>query len=140
MADLMKQFDEFNSTVQWYMHKTDDFIKNFEDLFRPYNIRLSICGGQYFDQADFSIRVKIIYIIEYPSTNMPIEFSSCNQGFKIVKDYSENFNNDNVNHILEDWKNIFTEWTEIKKAPNRELAIKKIGMLVKTNKIAEDFS
>ena len=44
-----------------------------------------------------------------------------------------------TNIIIEDWKNIFLEWCEIKNAENRELAIKQIEMLVKTNKLNEDF-
>ena len=60
----------------------------------------------------------------------------------LSKNGSENYNNAVTETKMEWLKNHMpsVEWNEIKKAPNRELAIKKIGMLVKTNKIAEDFS
>ena len=143
MQRIIEQFNEFNGTVQWYMKKMEGFLQNkgFCDTDEKHNIRLSILGGQLYDMADCSIRVKLSYMFEYPTCkDIPIEYSSCNEAKIITKEYVDDFMTKNdTNIILEDWKKIFLEWCEIKNAENRELAIKQIEMLVKTNKLNEDF-
>jgi hypothetical protein len=93
------------------MKKMEGFLQNkgFCDTDEKHNIRLSILGGQLYDMADCSIRVKLSYMFEYPTCqDIPIEYSSCNEAKIITKEYVDDFMTKNdTNIILEDWNKSF---------------------------------
>lgn len=69
---------------------------------------------------------------------MPIDFIN-NDYRKVEFEYQTDFLHPNRNRILDDFQKIVSAWTDIKTAENRDLALKKLDMLVRSYKLNEDF-
>lgn len=58
---------------------------------------------------------------------------------KIEFEHQTDFLHPDRNKILEDFKKIASAWNDIKTSENRDLALKKLDMLVMYYKMKEDF-
>ena len=59
---------------------------------------------------------------------------------QIQKEYIDEFlHPDNENRILADWRKIYSQWLEIKKSENRDMAIKKLLIYKRTDEMKKDF-
>ena len=140
MDKLAKDYEQFYNVAQKYMgHFSNGFMNSLCDTDKINHIRITIHSSKDFDISNYNMRVHVSYIFEYPVVDMPIEFSSNNQAITIKKTYIDEFLHEDRNQILTDWAMIFKEWNEIKCSENRDLALKRIEMLVRTNNISEDF-
>ena len=130
-------FDNIASKIL-QKHKSTyyDFISDYS---KQNNIRLIINPTKRYDIANYNFSVKIEYIFEYPTVDMPIEFSSNNAARKIEFEYQTDFLHPDRNKILDDFKKIVPAWDDIKTSDNRDLALKKLDMLVRSYKMNEDF-
>lgn len=137
---LEKNYNEFDNVASKILekHKTAfyDFISDYS---KQNNIRLIVNTTKRYDISYFNFSIKIEYIFEFPTVDMPIEISSSNDCRKIEFEYTDDFLHPDRNKILDDFKEIVIAWDEIKTAENRDLAIKKLDMLVRSYKLNEDF-
>lgn len=137
---LEKDYNEFYkvaSTV--FEERATTFIKFLADTDKNSNIRLMINSKKQYDIATLYFSVKIEYIFEYPVVNMPFEISSHNDIKKIEIEYKDDFLHSDGNRLLDDFQKIVIAWTDIKTSENRDLALKKVDMLVRSYKMEEDF-
>lgn len=137
---LEKDYNEFYkvaSTV--FEERATTFIKFLADTDKNSNIRLMINTKKQYDIATLYFSVKIEYIFEYPVVNMPFEISSHNDIKKIEIEYKDDFLHSDGNRLLDDFQKIVIAWTDIKTSENRDLALKKVDMLVRSYKMEEDF-
>lgn len=137
---LEKDYNEFDNVASKILEKHKSTFYDFiSDYSKQNNIRLIINTTKRYDIANYSFSVKIEYIFEFPTVDMPIELSSCNDCKKIEFEYKDDFLHPDRNKILDDFKKIVPVWNEIKTAENRDLALKKVDMLVRSYKMNEDF-
>lgn len=137
---LEKGYNEFDNVASKILEKHKSKFYDFLfDYSKQNNIRLIINSTKRYDIANYSFSVKIEYIFEFPTLDMPIEISSCNDYRKIEFEYQTDFLHPDRNKILDDFKKIVPVWNEIKTAENRDLALKKLDMLVRSYKLNEDF-
>ena len=138
---LEKDYNEFDNVASKLLekHKTA-FYEFVSDYSKQNNIRLIINSLKRYDIASFNFSIKIEYIFDFPTVDMPIEVSSCNDFRKIEFEYQTDFLHPDRNLILDDFQKIVLEWNEIKTAENRDLALKKLDMLVRSYKMNEDFT
>jgi hypothetical protein len=137
---LEKDYDEFDNVASKMLekHKTA-FYEFISDYSKQNNIRLIINTTKRYDIANYSFSIKLEYIFDFPTVDMPIEVSSSNDCRKIEFEYQTDFLHPDRNKILDDFKKIVPAWNEIKNAENRDLALKKLEMLVRSYKMEEDF-
>lgn len=137
---LEKDYDEFYKVASTiFEERATTFIKFLADLDTNTNIRLTINSVKRYDIANFNFSIKIEYIFDYPVVNMPFEFSSHNDMKKIEIEYQTDFLHSDGNRLLDDFQKIVSAWTDIKTSENRDLALKKLDMLVRSYKMNEDF-
>lgn len=137
---LEKDYDEFDNVASKILQKHKSTFYDFiSDYSKQNNIRLIINSTKRYDIANYNFSVKIEYIFEYPTVDMPIEVSSNNACQKIEFEYKTDFLHPDRNKILDDFKKIVTVWDDIKTSENRDLALKKLDMLVRSYKMNEDF-
>lgn len=138
---LEKDYEEFYKVASTiFEERATTFIKFLADYdTNSNNIRLLINSIKRYDIANLYFSVKIEYIFEYPVVNMPIEVSSHNDIKKIEIEYKDDFLHSDGNKLLDDFQKIVSAWTDIKTSENRDLALKKLDMLVRSYKINEDF-
>lgn len=138
---LEKDYNEFDNVASkmFEKHKTV-YYEFISDYSKQNNIRLIISSIKQYDIAYYNFSIKIEYIFEFPTVDMPIELSSSNDCKKIEFEYQTDFLHPDRNRILDDFKKIAPIWNEIKTAENRDLAIKKLDMLVRSYKMNEDFT
>lgn len=140
MDKLEKDYKEFDNIASKILQKhKSTFYEFISDYSKQNNIRLIINPIKRYDIANYNFSVKIDYIFEYPNSNIPIEVSSCNDCRKIEFEYQTDFLHPDRNKILDDFKNIIPVWNDIKTSENRDLALKKLDMLVRSYKMNEDF-
>ena len=137
---LEKDYDEFYNVASKILkkHKTA-FYEFISDYSKQNNIRLIINSTKRYDIANFNFSIKLEYIFDFPTVDMPIEVSSNNDCEKIEFEYKDDFLHPDRNKILEDFKKIASAWNDIKNAENRDLELKKLEMLVRSYKMNEDF-
>lgn len=137
---LEKDYNEFDNVASKMLekHKTTyyDFISDYS---KQNNIRLIITSSKRYDISSFNFYIIIEYIFEFPTVDMPIEFSSCNDCKKIEFVYKTDFLHPDRNKILDDFQKVVSAWNDIKTSENRDLALKKVDTLVRSYKINEDF-
>jgi hypothetical protein len=137
---LEKDYDEFMNVATKLLERNKTSFYDFiSDYSKQNNISLIINTTKRYDIANFNFSLKMEYIFEFPSVDMPIELSSCNDCKKIEFEYQTDFLHTDRNKILDDFKKIVPVWNEIKTAENRDLALKKLDMLVRSYKMNEDF-
>lgn len=137
---LEKDYKEFiNVASKILTRDRTAFYDIITDYSKINNIRLTINSVKRYDIANFNFSVKLEYIFEFPVVSMPIEISSNNDCRKIEFEYQTDFLHPDRNRILDDFQKIVLEWNEIKIAENRDLALKKLEMLVRSYKMNEDF-
>lgn len=138
---LEKDYEEFYKVASTiFEERATTFIKFLADYdTNSNNIMLLINSIKRYDIANLYFSVKIEYIFEYPVVNMPIEVSSHNDIKKIEIEYKDDFLHSDGNKLLDDFQKIVSAWTDIKTSENRDLALKKLDMLVRSYKINEDF-
>ena len=137
---LEKDYDEFYKVASTiFEERATTFRKFLADNDTNSNIRLIINSTKQYDIANFYFSFKIEYVFEYPVVNMPIEISISNGFKKIEFEYQTDFLHPDRNKILDDFKKIVPIWYDIKNAENRDLALKKLDMLVRSYKLNEDF-
>ena len=140
MDKLEKDYEEFDKIASKILQKHKSTFYDFiSDYSKQNNIRLIINPTKRYDIANYNFSVKIDYIFEYPTVDMPIEFSSNNACRKIEFEYQTDFLHPDRNKILDDFKKIVPAWDDIKTSDNRDLALKKLDMLVRSYKMEEDF-
>ena len=132
-----EELDKVASTI--FEERATTFRKFLPDNDTNKNIRLLINSTKQYDIANFYFSVKIEYIFEYPVVNMPIEVSSHNDIKQIEFEYKDDFLHPDRNKILDDFQKIASTWNDIKTSENRDLALKKLEMLVRSYKMNEDF-
>lgn len=137
---LEKDYDEFYNVASKILkkHKTA-FYEFISDYSKQNNIRLIINTTKRYDIANFNFSIKLEYIFDFPTVDMPIEVSSNNDCEKIEFEYKDDFLHTDRNKILDDFKKIASAWNDIKTSENRDLALKKLDMLVRSYKMKEDF-
>lgn len=137
---LEKDYNEFYEVASTiFKEKATTFIKFLADMDTNSNIRLTINSIKRYDIENFYFSVKIEYIFDYPVVNMPIEVSSHNDIKKIEIEYKDDFLHSDGNRLLDDFQKIVSAWTDIKTSENRDLALKKLDILVRSYKMNEDF-
>ena len=137
---LEKDYDEFYKVASTiFEERATTFRKFLADNDTNKNIRLLINSIKQYDIENFYFSIKIEYIFEYPVVNMPIEVSSHNNIKQIEFEYKDYFLHPDRNRLLDDFQKIVSAWTDIKNAENRDLALKKLEMLVRSYKMNEDF-
>lgn len=137
---LEKDYDEFYKVASTIFEERATTFRNFlADNDTKSNIRLLINSIKQYDIENFYFSVKIEYVFEYPVVNIPIEVSSHNGIKQIEFEYKDDFLHPDRNKILDDFQKIVSAWTDIKNAENRDLALKKLEMLVRSYKMNEDF-
>lgn len=137
---LEKDYDEFYKVACTIFKEVESsFIKFLIDKDNSTNIRLIINTTKRYDIANFNFSIKLEYLFEFSSVDMPIEISSSNDCKKIEFEYQTDFLHPDRNKILDDFKKIVPVWNEIKNAENRDLALKKLDVLVRSYKMNEDF-
>ena len=140
MDKLEKDYEAFDNIASKILQKHKSTYYDFiSDYSKQNNIRLIINPTKRYDIANYNFSVKIEYIFEYPTVDMPIEFSSNNAARKIEFEYQTDFLHPDRNKILDDFKKIVPVWDDIKTSENRDLALKKLDMLVRSYKMEEDF-
>ena len=140
MDKLEKDYEAFDNIASKILQKHKSTYYDFiSDYSKQNNIRLIINPTKRYDIANYNFSVKIEYIFEYPTVDMPIEFSSNNAARKIEFEYQTDFLHPDRNKILDDFKKIVPAWDDIKTSDNRDLALKKLDMLVRSYKMNEDF-
>ena len=77
------------------------------------------------------------YSFIYSPSNINFNYSSFNKVLYFDKNYKES--QLTKNDILYDFTKVYKDWCDIKNTKNFDLAIKKLQMLIKINKINEDF-
>lgn len=138
---LEKDYNEFDNVASKILKKhKSSYYEFISDYSKQNNIRLIINSSKRYDIAYFNFSIKIEYIFEFPTVDMPIEISSSNDCIKIELEYQTDFLHPDRNLILDDFKKIAPIWNEIKTAENRDLALKKLDMLVRSYKMNEDFT
>ena len=141
MDKLEKDYEAFDNIASKILQKHKSTYYDFiSDYSKQNNIRLIINPTKRYDIANYNFSVKIEYIFEYPTVDMPIEFSSNNAARKIEFEYQTDFLHPDRNKILDDFKKIVPAWDDIKTSDNRDLALKKLDMLVRSYKMEEDFT
>lgn len=137
---LEKDYNEFDNVASKILkkHKTA-FYEFISDYSKQNNIRLIINSTKRYDIANFNFFIKLEYIFDFPTVDMPIEVSISNDCRKIEFEYKDDFLHPDRNKILDDFKKIASAWNDIKNAENRDLALKKLEMLVRSYKMNEDF-
>lgn len=137
---LEKDYNEFDAVASKILEKhKSTFYEFISDYSKQNNIRLIINSSKRYDISFFNFSIRIEYIFEYPTVDMPIEISSSNDCKKIEFEYQTDFLHPDRNKILDDFKKIVPVWNDIKSAENRDLALKKLDMLVRSYKMNEDF-
>jgi hypothetical protein len=137
---LEKDYNEFYKVASTiFQERATTFIKFLADIDTNSNIRLTINSIKRYDIENFYFSVKIEYIFDYPVVNMPIDVSSHNDIKKIEIEYKDDFLNSDGNRLLDDFQKIVSAWTDIKTSENRDLALKKLDILVRSYKMNEDF-
>lgn len=137
---LEKDYNEFYKVASTiFQERATTFIKFLADIDTNSNIRLTINSIKRYDIENLYFSVKIEYIFDYPVVNMPIEVSSHNDMKKIEIEYKDDFLHSDGNRLLDDFQKIVSAWTDIKTSENRDLALKKLDMLVRSYKMNEDF-
>ena len=137
---LEKDYDEFHKVASTiFEERATTFRKFLADNDTNSNIRLLINSTKQYDIANYSFSIKLEYIFVFPTVDMPIEVSSCNDCKKIEFEYQTDFLHPDRNKILDDFKKIASAWNDIKTSENRDLALKKLDMLVRSYKMKEDF-
>ena len=137
---LEKDYDEFYKVASTIFEERTTTFRNFlADNDTKSNIRLLINSIKQYDIENFYFSIKIEYVFEYPVVNMPIEVSSHNNIKQIEFEYKDDFLHPDRNKILDDFQKIASTWNDIKTSENRDLALKKLEMLVRSYKMNEDF-
>ena len=137
---LEKDYDEFDNVASKMLEKhKSTFYEFISDYSKQNNIRLIINSTKRYDIANFNFSIKLEYIFDFPTVDMPIEVSSSNDCRKIEFEYQTDFLHTDRNKILDDFKKIVSAWTDIKTSENRDLALKKLDVLVRSYKMEEDF-
>ena len=137
---LEKDYDEFDNVASKMLEKhKSSFYEFISGYSKQNNIRLIINSTKRYDIENFNFSIKLEYLFEFPSVDMPIEISISNGFKKIEFEYQTDFLHPDRNKILDDFKKIVPIWYDIKNAENRDLALKKLDMLVRSYKLNEDF-
>lgn len=137
---LEKDYDEFYKVASTiFEERATTFRKFLADNDTNKNIRLLINSIKQYDIENFYFSIKIEYVFEYTVVNMPIEVSSHNNIKQIEFEYKDYFLHPDRNKILDDFQKIASTWNDIKNDENRDLALKKLEMLVRSYKMNEDF-
>jgi len=137
---LEKDYNEFYKVASTiFQERATTFIKFLADIDTNSNIRLTINSIKRYDIENLYFSVKIEYIFDYPVVNMPIDVSSHNDIKKIEIEYKDDFLHSDGNRLLDDFQKIVSAWTDIKTSENRDLALKKLDILVRSYKMNEDF-
>lgn len=137
---LDKYYNEFDNVASKILKKhKSTFYEFISDYSKQNNIRIIINSTKLYDIANYSFSIKLEYIFDFPTVDMPIEVSSCNDCKKIEFEYQTDFLHPDRNKILEDFKKIASAWNDIKTSENRDLELKKLDMLVRYYKMKEDF-
>ena len=84
MDKLEKDYEAFDNIASKILQKHKSTYYDFiSDYSKQNNIRLIINPTKRYDIANYNFSVKIEYIFEYPTVDMPIELSSSNDCKKI---------------------------------------------------------
>lgn len=139
-SKLEKDYDEFIHAIKTCMSERDLFMKTYTDYDEHLNMELVIASVKVNCFVDCTYHVNVLYSFEYPTIDIPVQFSSCNEQIQIQKEYIDEFlHPDNENRILADWRKIYSQWLEIKKSENRDMAIKKLLIYKRTDEMKKDF-
>ena len=79
---LEKDYDEFDNVASKMLEKhKSSYYEFISDYSKQNNIRLIINSTKRYDIENFNFSIKLEYLFEFPSVDMPIEISTSN-GFK----------------------------------------------------------
>lgn len=136
---LEKDYNEFYKVACTIFKEVESsYIEYLIDTDNNTNIKLIINSLKLYDIANFNFSIKIEYIFDFSIVDMPIDVGS-NDCRKVEFEYQTDFLHPNRNKMLDDFQKIVFAWTDIKTAENRDLALKKLDMLVRSYKMNEDF-
>lgn len=136
---LEKDYNEFYKVACTIFKEVESsYIEYLIDTDNNTNIKLIINSLKLYDIANFNFSIKIEYIFDFSIVDMPIDVGS-NDYKKVEFEYQTDFLHPNRNKMLDDFQKIVFAWTDIKTAENRDLALKKLDMLVRSYKMNEDF-
>ena len=139
LSTMEKYINEFNTAASSVLAKNNDYLlgSEFCDYDTTNNITFVVNLNKSFDIADMDLQCYLHYTFIYSPSNIKFEFSSFNQVLDFDKHYKES--QLTKNDILYDFTKVYKDWCDIKNTENLDLAIKKLQMLIKINKINEDF-
>ena len=139
LSTMEKYINEFKIAVSSVLAKNKDYLLGYEfcDYDTTNNITFVVNLHKSFDIADLDLQCYLHYTFIYSPSNIKFEFSSFNQVLEFDKHYKES--QMTKNDILYDFTKVYKDWCDIKNTENLDLAIKKLQMLIKINKINEDF-
>ena len=141
--DFKKKVDQFKIVLSSKMLKREEYFnpiyEDYDNDSDCYGIKLSVCPSFGYEVTTFEVKFSVMYDITYSLNMIPIQFSSIGPMRKrFTKSYIENYTD--TNEILEDFKNIYNEWLDIKKETNKALKQKKLDSFIKIHEIEADFN
>ena len=133
LSTMEKYINEFKIAANSVLAKNSDTSIGFEfcDYDTTNNITFEVKLNKFYNVADLDLRCYLHYTFIYSPSKIKFE---CSQ-------FDKHYKEDQLtkNDILYDFTKVYKDWCDIKKTENFDLAIKKLQMLIKINKINEDF-
>lgn len=145
MLKMDKCIKEFETVIQAFMRMetiyyqkvyTDTDSKNIEHASIMFKIQPSLCC----EMTTAEIKYRVNYDFLYSQNGIPILFNSVTATDKsFTKVYIEDYHW-TENKILNDWKEIYQDWLDIKNEQDEKLKFKKLTNFLEIHCIENDFN
>ena len=144
MLKMDKCIKEFETVIQAFMKlETAMFSKTYTDtysnVYESANIMFRIRPLLSYEMTTAEIMYSVYYEFSYSNNNIPIYFNSCPSCKTFTKVYKEDYHW-TENKILNDWKEIYQEWLDIKNETDKDLRFKKLTNFLEIHCIENDFN
>ena len=144
MVKMDKCIKEFETVIQAFMKlETDMFRKTYTDtdsnVYEGSTIIFRIRPLLSCEMTTAEIMYSVYYEFSYSNNNIPIYFNSCPSCKMFTKVYKEDYHW-TENKILNDWKEIYKEWLDIKNETDKDLRLKKLTNFLEIHCIENDFN
>lgn len=139
-----KCIKEFETVIQAFMKlETSMFSKTYTDtdsnVYEGSTIIFRIRPLLSCEMTTAEIRYSVYYEFSYSNNNIPVYFNSCPCCKTFTKVYKEDYHW-TENKILNDWKEIYQEWLDIKNEKDKDLRFKKLTNFLEIHCIENDFN
>lgn len=140
---MEKCIKEFELVVSSFMKMENNlYQKNYTDLDNKEldsYIMFRMIPWRSCEMTTLDIKYRVRYEFTYSLNGIPILFNSCPCCKSFTKVYTEDYNW-TENKILNEWKEIYQKWLDIKNEPDKNLKFKKLTNLVEIQNIDNDFN